>query len=1016
MVWTRQDGKCSAPRKENAETMMHVGTLSRAMTAATLVLLALPGASGQSANAEAALRPASFSNLRLHFERNDGQAAAASRYIARGPGYVLTLGAGEAKLALSGTRGLAAATVTMRPVGAARVMPEGAAPLAGKVNYLLGSDPASWITNVPTFGKVAYRGIYPGVDLVYYGNQRRVQYDFAVSPGADPGRIALQFGGIQRLAIAANGDLVLSTGAGQVRHAKPYAYQVVNGKQKAVSARFAMRSRDSVGFEIGRYDTGRTLIIDPIVYPVLEWSTFLGGSGDDGAQSVAVDASGYVYVASWTNSGNFPMKVGSYDLSINGNYDVAVSKISPDGKTLVYSTYIGGAGNDYASDIAVKGGNAVVVGDTDSADYPVTAGAVQTGNAGGSDGFVTELNAAGSALVASTYVGGSGYDTLRSVALDPSTSRVAVTGWTNSSDYPTTAGAFQTTWSAGLPSSAFATVLTTDLSAYHFSSYLHGTAQEQYGTAVTVDNLGRVVVVGRTNSTTFPTTVGAYQTAIKGELDAFITMFDASGGSLVWSTLYGGTWTDGAEDVLIDGGGNVCFVGRTDSLDIPLRGEQQAVNNGLKDAFFAAIEPGGAMYHWGTYFGGSSDDMAYRLVQDSAGFMYVVGETWSPDFPVTAGAYQATRSGPSDAFVWKIKPTGAGVFTQWATYLGGTGNEGAVGAASDGDNLLYVSGWTTASSFPTTPGVIKPTFGGGAEDGFVTRFNLKWLPTTLYTIDRTGIITENTYLRAYDLKRTHDNGLLSGQTINFKIDGTLVGSEVTDAGGDASLLWTITPGPTTRTITVEFAGADPYLPSSANATLTATTMTPKLFSVNRSAKITDYVVFKAWLWRTDNTGIPGRTITFKLDGTPIGSDVTISTGRAQIGYTVPDGPGAGTRNLQVDWAGDAGYNPATGYATLTVSPATPYIWVSPRTVSVGQKANLYALFRRLKDYAPQVGKTVDFKIDGTVVQTVVTNASGVASYLYQTVEPAGTYTIRCEFYGDAYVAAGYGEATLTINP
>ncbi len=996
--------------------MIQVGTTGRAVTAAVMLLAAHLSASGQGADPAAIPRQALFAQVKLHFERNDGQVASSYAYVARGQGYNLFLAADRASLRMESGREDARFNVRMQLVGARSVKPAGQYLLPGTTNYLKGRNPSDWVTGVPTFGRVAYRAVYPGIDLVYYGNRQRVQYDFVVAPGADPSRIAVRFEGVSNVSVAPNGDLLLATPAGVMRHAKPYAYQTIGGRQRPVLARYAIAAGGIVSFSVGRYDRTKTLVIDPVMYPVLEFSTFLGGAGDDGAQAVAVDASGNVYVASWTNSGNFPVTGSAYDGTINGNYDVAVSKISSNGKTLLYSTFIGGSGYDYASDIVLKGGNAIVVGDTDSTDFPVTGGALQGTNAGSADGFVLELSASGSALVASTYVGGSGYDTLRSVALDAATNNVAVTGWTNSPDYPTTAGAFQTAWAAGLPSSAFASVLQPSLGAFHFSSYLHGGAQEQYGTAVTVDNLGRVVVVGRTNSTTFPTTVGAYQTTIKGESDAFVTMFDASGASLVWSTLYGGLWTDGAEDVLIDPAGNVCFVGRADSNDLPLRGEEQAVNKGRKDAFFAAIEPGGSVLHWGTYFGGATDDIANSIVQDNAGYMYIVGETWSVDFPVTAGAYQSSRSGPSDAFVWKIQPTGAGVFTKYATYLGGTGNEGAVDVASDGNNLLFLTGWTNSTDYPTTPGVVQTTYGSGDEDGFLARFNLLTLPTTLWTIDRTGIITDDIYLRAYDLKRTHDNALLVGETINFKIDGTPVGSAVTNAGGDASLLWTITPGPVTRTITAEYPGNDPYEPSSATATLTSLTVTPKLFGVNREARITEYVVFKGWLWRPDNTGIPGRLITFKLDGTILGSDTTISTGRAQLGYTVADGAGAGDREIKVEWAGDAGFLPAVGINTLKVNPATPYIWVSPRTVPVGGTANLYALFRRLKDYAPQGGKTVYFKIDGTVVHTMATNSSGVASYLYPTVEPAGTYTIRCQFYGDAFVGDGYGEAPLTITP
>jgi len=987
--------------------------MSRALAAGSLWLLVMPGAQGQATSSAAPLSGAAFARVRLHFEQNVGQAAAQNRYVARGQGYNLALRDGSATIGV--TKGSSQAAVTMRPLGARSVRPVGEAPLPGRANYLIGRDASKWVTDVPTFGRVAYRAIYPGVDLIYYGNQRRVQYDFVVAPGADPRSIRVAYEGASRAEIAPNGDLSLRLQGGQLRLAKPYAYQIADGKQVPVGARFAVRADGTIGFDLARYDRRRALVIDPVVFPVLEFSTYLGGAGDDGAQGVAVDSSGNVYVASWTNSGNFPTTAGSYDTSINGNFDVAVTKLDPTAKTLVYSTFIGGAGYDFSSAIVLRGGNAVVVGDTDSTDYPVTGGAVQPANAGGADGFVTELNAAGNGLVASTYVGGSAYDTLRSVALDTANNRVCVTGWTLSSNYPTTVGAFQTGWPAGLPSSAFATTLNAGLTAYSYSSFLHGSAQEQYGTGVAVDGLGRVVVVGRTNSVTFPTTVGAYQTGIKGESDAFVAMFDATGSGLVWCTLYGGLWTDGAEAVAIDGAGNVCFVGRADSNDLPLRGAYQGASGGLKDAFFAAIEPGGAVLHWGTYLGGDKDDMAYTLTQDAAGDMYISGETWSSNFPTTGNAFQLARSGLSDAFVAKIRPTGAGVSLLYSTYLGGSGKEASTGVACDGDNVLVVSGWTNSANYPVTPGVVKTTYGGGADDGFVARFDLKKAPTTHYTIDRTGTVTEQVYLRAYDLKRTFDNALLVGETITFKIDGTSVGTAPTDAGGDASLLWTITAGPASRTITTEFAGTTDYLPSTANATLTAQTWTTKMAGFDRTARITDTTELKARLVRSDNVPIYNKAIDFYVDGTFVVTRYTAVDGYAKWPvFYVADGAGAGARPIFAQWLGDAGYGPASKTNTLTVLPALPYIWVLSKSVPLGSAVSLYAYFRRLYDYQPQPGKTVTWKVDGTPINTMATNGSGVASFVYWTVEPIGAHSLTCEFAGDVYVAAGSGSGTLTI--
>lgn len=993
--------------------MMHVGIASRALTAGLLVLLVLPGAHGQAPNSTVPTTRAAFANVKLHFERNDGQAAAHYRYVARGQGYDLRLGDSAVTMALR--NGSNQAVVTMRPLGAQSALPAGDEQLVGKANYLTGRDPSRWLTNVPTYGRVAYRSIYPGIDLVYYGNQRRVQYDFIVSPGGDPGAIRVAYEGASRVGVSGNGDLVVHLRDGQLRQAKPYAYQMINGKQVAVPARFTVRGDRSVGFQIARYDTGRTLVIDPVVFPVLEYSTFLGGAGDDGAQGVAVDGAGNAYVASWTNSGNFPTTAGAFDTSINGGYDVAVTKISPDGKTVLYSTYLGGAGYDFASAIVLRGGNAVVVGDTDSTDFPVTVGAVQTTNAGGTDGFVTELNAAGNGLVASTYVGGGGYDTVRAIALDTANNRVCLTGWTQSSDFPTTAGAFQTAWPAGLPSSAFATALAANLSGYSYSSYLHGNAQEQYGTGVAVDALGRVAVVGRTNSVTFPTTVGAFQTTITGESDAFVALFNPTGAGLEWCTLYGGLWTDGAEAVAIDGAGNVCFVGRADSNDLPLRGAYQGANMGKKDAFFAAIEPGGAVLHWGTYLGGQLDDMAFTLTKDAAGFMYITGETWSADFPTTAGAFQTTRSGLSDAFVAKINPTGGGVLLLYSTYLGGSTKESATGAACDGDNVLLVSGWTSSADYPTTPGVVSAAYGGGPADGFVARFDLKKAPTTLYTIDRTGVYGENIFLRSYDLRRTFDNAMLPGETITFKIDGTAVGTAVTDAGGDASLLWTITAGPATRTITAEFAGTSEYLPSSANATLYSVVWATKMVGFDRTRRITDTTELKARLLRSDNVPVYNKAIDFYVDGSFVVTRWTNVSGYASWPvYVVPDGAGAGPRPIFSEWLGDIGYLPVSKTATLTVQPALPYIWVLSKSVPFGSAVSLYAYFRRLYDYLPQGNKPVTWKVDGTPIHSMNTNGGGVASFVYWTVESVGVHTLQCEWAGDAFVEAGTGNGTLTI--
>ncbi len=285
--------------------------------------------------------------------------------------------------------------------------------------------------------------------------------------------------------------------------------------------------------------------------------------------------------------------------------------------------------------------------------------------------------------------------------------------------------------------------------------------------------------------------------------------------------------------------------------------------------------------------------------------------------------------------------------------------------------------------------------------------------THMYALDRSGTITELVILRGY-LTQADDGTPLPGKDVRFLVDGTQVGAAATDTDGRASLNWIVTDGPATRPITAVFDGDAFAGGSSGSATLTANSFGTKMVGFDRSGRITDYTILKAFLFRTDDTPIYNKTISFSVDGSFVGSTTTISTGRAQIGYVIPAGAGAGVRQILSQWAGDGGYSPCSISNTLTVSKALPYIWVLPKTVAQGGIANLYAYFRRLYDYQKQSGKTVTFMVDGTPVQNVETDAAGVARYYYHTVEAAGEHTIRCEFAGDAWVEPGYGQGRLLI--
>src|SRR5688572_5786906 len=329
----------------------------------------------------------SYGKLPLHFEANQGQAHEDVRYLSRGPGYSLYLTAGEAVLVLAQPNADAkgegqekaeekSAALRMRLVGAARKpVVSGLEELPGKANYFIGSDPAKWRSNVPTYAKVHYREVYPGIDLVYYGNQRQLEYDFVVAPGADPKKILLAFRGADRIEIDAQGDLVLHVGGESIRQKKPVIYQEVDGAREEVAGSYVRKSTNRVGFKVAAYDKSRPLVIDP----VLSYSTYLSGDDGDGARGIAVDPAGNAYVTGHTGSVNFPTTSGSLQAAAPGGGDAFVTKLDPTGSVLVYSTYLGGGAGDGASGIAVDaGGNAYITGGTGSANFPTTPGAFQS--------------------------------------------------------------------------------------------------------------------------------------------------------------------------------------------------------------------------------------------------------------------------------------------------------------------------------------------------------------------------------------------------------------------------------------------------------------------------------------------------------------------------------------------------------------------------------------------------------------------------------------------------------------
>src|SRR5436190_8491855 len=568
--------------------------LSLLVIAALGLIPALPGSVANADDIAPSAVSEAYGKLPLSFEANRGQTDAQVKFLSRGPGHTLFLTSTEAVLVLTTRESPARepavhgkparrgpgtdAVLRMTFVGAQPPLrPVGREELPGRANYFIGKDPAKWRTNVPTYAKVQYAALYPGIDLIYYGNQRQLEYDFVVRPGADPGLIALGFRGADKLDVDDQGNLVLDTAVGNIRMRKPVIYQEVNGVRREVAGSYVLTGTHQVGFRIAAYDASQPLVIDP----VLSYSTYLGGSNTDQGLGIAVDTSGNAYVTGRTQSTNFPTTAGAFQTTGGGTEDAFVTQLIPMGTVLVYSTYLGGSGIDDGLGIAVDAlGNAYVTGVTFSTNFPTTAGAFQTTLGGTEDAFVTTLNATGSLLVYSTYLGGSDFDEGFGIAVD-ALRNAYVTGFTGSTNFPTTAGAFQTT--GGDTVDAFVTKLRSEDRRVGYSTYLRGSGVDD-GLGIAVDALRNAYVTGFTGSTNVPTTAGAFQTTFGGTEDAFVTKLNPMGTGLVYSTYLGGSGVDDGFGIAVDALGNAYVTGATLSTNFPTTaGAFQTTLGGTED-------------------------------------------------------------------------------------------------------------------------------------------------------------------------------------------------------------------------------------------------------------------------------------------------------------------------------------------------------------------------------------------------------------------------------------------------
>jgi len=627
-----------------------------------------------------------------------------------------------------------------------------------KVNYFKGNDPAKWQGNVPTFKAVLYQDLYPHIDLKVYGIEREVEYDWIIRPGGDPGQIRFAYKNVKSTRIDAEGNLVIETEFGEIRHQKPASYQVEVafnshvGAQRAVpgdksyrkepglekripiDAKFQQTGPDTYGFTIEKYDNTRPLIIDPVV---LLYSTYLGGSGFEHAINLSVDAKDNVYLVGWTNSCNFPTKSAFQDDHTGGTIndsDAFITKIDTNQKDvscLVYSTYLGGSDNDLAYDIFIDNNdNVYVEGDTSSTDFP-TRNAFQGTYGGGSDAFVSRIDTTKSgllSLVYSTYLGGNDYDRSLSVAADIR-GNVFVSGNTGSIDFPTQ-NAFQGSYGGGVEDGFITRIDTTKsgVSSLLYSTFLGGRNGDSFS-KMSIDKKNDVYVVGQTYSTDFPTRNAFQGIYGSGLCDIFVSRIDTTksgDSSLIYSTFLGGSNDDYYFHMSLDTKGNVYVTGGTNSTDFPARNAfQDTYGGGWEDAFVTRIDTtqsGALSLVYSTYLGGDDYDWGFCITVDARGNVFVTGWTCSINFP-TQNAFQDDLGGEisydSDTFVTKINTTQSGVSSLlYSTYLGGYYNDYSDDIVIDRMSHVYVAGWTQSTNFPMR-NAFQASYGGGWGDTFV---------------------------------------------------------------------------------------------------------------------------------------------------------------------------------------------------------------------------------------------------------------------------------------------------------
>ena len=906
-----------------------------------------------------------YGKVPLSFESNSGQTDPEVRFFSRGRGYGFYLTAAEAVMVLSKNsvpksdetdeERDAGSVIRMKLAGAnSKPRVTGLEKLPGTTNYYIGNDPRQWRTNVANYEKVKYERVYPGVDVIYYGNQEQLEYDFIVAPRANPNLIKLEFAGVDQLAIADNGDLVLSVQGGEVRQRKPVVYQEVNGKRAEIAGQYIILDSRLVGFRLGKYDSSKPLIIDP----VFSYSTYLGGFGLESSGTIAVDSSGNAYVVGATWSTNFPL-TAAIQGSRRGTMDCYISKINATGTGFIFSTYFGGAtgGGESADDIALdSSGSAYIVGTTFSSDFPTTVGAFDTSYANGGDGFIAKLTSSGG-LGYSTYLGTNGDDRANGIAVD-SSGNAYVTGMTNSSQFPVL-NAFQSSIAGGTCGTSpntfpcfdvFVAKLNAAGSQLVFSTYLGGTSDDisnGSGGGIAIDSSNNVYVTGWTRSTNFPLLNAFQPTHAPGpsqtsgnpallNMDVFVTKLAASGSSLVYSTYLGGSSDDNGLDIAVNSANEAYVTGNTWlGTDFPTTPGAFRTSNG--DSFVTKFSAAGNTLVYSTFLQGTSTSIAL----DTSGNAHVTGKT-----PLSIGRL---------AQVNKLSPDGDSL--AYAVFFGGNeadfdddlASQEGTGIAVDSSGNAYIHGYTFAQNFPTTAGVFQPNFTTNicgidfCGDNFVTKIGNSAGLTISGRVTGVG-----------------GNGL---SNVKMSLTGSIKMAVMTDANGDYSFPFLKPSGNFTVTPTKNFFTFEPVNQTFNNLTTDQTAdfvgTIPNVF-INGTVK------------NANNAGVSGVTVT--LSGDQSGSVVTDTSGF----FNFPNLPSGNNYTI----------TPTRGSDVF--DPVSKTFFGISDNESVEFKL-VYQISGQVTDAVGTPTKDVTLTLSGT--QSAVTKTDANGNYVFTKLPANGNYTV-----------------------